>query len=112
MSQAKKLDAAFSTERLIAASPHQVFAAFENPASLAEWWGPNGFTNTFSLFEFRPGGRWRVRPTPAGRRRVAGAGRREHAPGHPAARTHGNATTGVPPCRSITTFRSAVPACA
>ena len=35
-----------------------MFAAFENPDRLAQWWGPNGFTNTFEQFEFKPGGRW------------------------------------------------------
>ncbi|MCS6764775.1 MAG: SRPBCC domain-containing protein [Candidatus Protistobacter heckmanni] len=25
---------------------------------LAKWWGPDGFTNRFKLFEFRTGGRW------------------------------------------------------
>ena len=25
---------------------------------LARWWGPNGFTNEFQLFEFRSGGPW------------------------------------------------------
>lgn len=49
---------ALVTERVFPASPQRVFAAFENPAQLAEWWGPNGFTNTFNTFEFTPGGRW------------------------------------------------------
>jgi uncharacterized protein YndB with AHSA1/START domain len=26
---------------------------------LASWWGPAGFTNTFEIFEFTPGGRWK-----------------------------------------------------
>lgn len=46
------------TERVLSASPAQVFAAFARAESLARWWGPAGFTNTFGLFEFRPGGRW------------------------------------------------------
>lgn len=50
--------AAFSTSREIPASPEQVFAAFGDPARLARWWGPAGFTNTFSVCEFRNGGRW------------------------------------------------------
>ncbi|WP_113959092.1 SRPBCC family protein [Roseimicrobium gellanilyticum] len=37
----------------------QVFGAFQNPEILAQWWGPNGFTNTFDEFDFRPGGMWR-----------------------------------------------------
>lgn len=47
-----------STERLIAFSTQQVFSAFASGKLLASWWGPNGFTNTFDVFEFRPGGRW------------------------------------------------------
>lgn len=48
----------FSTTREIPASPAEVFAAFSDPQRLAQWWGPAGFTNTFSLYEFKPGGRW------------------------------------------------------
>ena len=51
-------DASLSTGRVIAASPRRIFAAFEQQAQLAQWWGPNGFTNTFEQFEFKPGGRW------------------------------------------------------
>lgn len=36
-----------------------VFAAWSNPAHLKNWWGPNGFTNTFEEFDFRPGGKWK-----------------------------------------------------
>ena len=49
---------AFQTERHFGAAPAAVFAAIENPARLARWWGPNGFTNRFDLCEFRAGGRW------------------------------------------------------
>lgn len=49
---------AFTTSREIAASADQVFAAFTDPERLARWWGPAGFTNTFSVCEFTPGGRW------------------------------------------------------
>ena len=58
MSEASNPSAAVSTERVLAASPRQVFAAFERPDQLARWWGPDGFTNTFEQFEFRTGGRW------------------------------------------------------
>ncbi len=58
MSQANKPNAALGTERLLSANPLQVFAAFEQPDRLAQWWGPSGFTNTFEQFEFKPGGRW------------------------------------------------------
>ncbi len=48
----------FSTSREIPATVEQVFAAFSHPERLAWWWGPAGFTNTFSLCEFENGGRW------------------------------------------------------
>jgi carbon monoxide dehydrogenase subunit G len=48
----------FQTSRHISASPEQVFAAFQDPARLARWWGPAGFSNTFKICEFRAGGRW------------------------------------------------------
>jgi uncharacterized protein YndB with AHSA1/START domain len=35
-----------------------VFAAFTSPELLAEWWGPQGFTNHFEKFELRKGGAW------------------------------------------------------
>jgi uncharacterized protein YndB with AHSA1/START domain len=47
-----------SRHAVIAASPSQVFAAMSDPARVARWWGPTGFTNTIHLFEFRVGGRW------------------------------------------------------
>jgi len=36
-----------------------VFTAWTDPNHLINWWGPNGFTNTFYEFDLRPGGRWR-----------------------------------------------------
>lgn len=36
-----------------------VFRAWSEPAHLAVWWGPAGFTNTFHEFDQRPGGDWR-----------------------------------------------------
>lgn len=40
------------------ASQEVVFNAFKDPELLAKWWGPDGFTNSFTTFDFRPGGRW------------------------------------------------------
>jgi uncharacterized protein YndB with AHSA1/START domain len=48
----------FDTSREIPASVERVFAAFTDPARLARWWGPAGFTNTFKTCEFQTGGRW------------------------------------------------------
>ncbi|HEX2861234.1 MAG TPA: SRPBCC domain-containing protein, partial [Lacunisphaera sp.] len=45
--------------RVFPASAERLFAAFRDPARLAQWWGPKGFTNTFHEFDFRPGGVWR-----------------------------------------------------
>ncbi len=58
MSQTNNPNAVVRTERVLSANPRKVFAAFEQPDRLAQWWGPNGFTNTFEQFEFPPGGRW------------------------------------------------------
>jgi uncharacterized protein YndB with AHSA1/START domain len=58
MSPANNSNAALTTERTLSANPRRIFAAFEQPDRLAQWWGPNGFTNTFEQFEFKPGGRW------------------------------------------------------
>ena len=35
-----------------------VFRAWTEPEHLKNWWGPNGFTNTFHEFDLRPGGKW------------------------------------------------------
>lgn len=48
----------FRTARAFACPPAAVFAALRDPARLARWWGPAGFSNRFDVFEFRPGGRW------------------------------------------------------
>lgn len=48
----------FETSREIPATLEQVFAAFSTSERLARWWGPAGFTNTFSVCEFKEGGRW------------------------------------------------------
>ena len=49
----------FRSSRVLPYQPQAVFDAFARPELLARWWGPKGFTNTFEVFEFRPGGRWK-----------------------------------------------------
>ena len=54
--------------RVFDAPRELVFSAFTDPKHLAQWWGPDGFTTTTSVFEFRPGGIWRfVMHGPVGR---------------------------------------------
>jgi uncharacterized protein YndB with AHSA1/START domain len=48
----------FSGSREIPVPPSAVFAAIQDPTRLARWWGPDGFTNKFDVFEFKPGGKW------------------------------------------------------
>ncbi|NJN50482.1 MAG: polyketide cyclase [Gammaproteobacteria bacterium] len=52
-------DRTFVHSRLMDAPVENVFRAIAEPQRLARWWGPAGFSSTFELFEFRPGGRWR-----------------------------------------------------
>jgi uncharacterized protein YndB with AHSA1/START domain len=37
-----------------------VFKAWTDPALMAQWWGPHGFTNPSCELDPRPGGRWRI----------------------------------------------------
>ena len=45
--------------RVFDAPRELVFAAFTDSKHLAQWWGPDGFTTTTSVFEFHAGGVWR-----------------------------------------------------
>ena len=48
------------TTRVFPAAAEAVFDAFADPARLALWWGPEGFTNEIHRFDLRAGGTWRV----------------------------------------------------
>ncbi len=48
----------FDSSRYFACTPTTLFAAIRQPERLARWWGPDGFSNRFEVFEFRNGGRW------------------------------------------------------
>jgi uncharacterized protein YndB with AHSA1/START domain len=51
-------DCTIVTTRVLDAPRERVFQAFSDPAQLAQWWGPDGFTSTFQGFAFEPGGVW------------------------------------------------------
>lgn len=48
----------FKTSRFIPVLPENIFATISDPERLARWWGPSGFSNTFSQFQFKNGGKW------------------------------------------------------
>lgn len=52
-------DRTLRTARTLPYSPQQIYGAFASPDLLASWWGPEGFSNTFEIFEFTAGGRWK-----------------------------------------------------
>ncbi len=52
-------DRTMRTARVLPFSVGKVYGAFASPDLLAAWWGPEGFTNTFEVFEFRAGGQWK-----------------------------------------------------
>ncbi|HEY0976036.1 MAG TPA: SRPBCC family protein [Flavobacteriales bacterium] len=54
------LNLTIRTTRVMKAPRHKVFRAWTDAALLAQWWGPNGFTNTIQVFEPQPGGAWRL----------------------------------------------------
>lgn len=47
------------TTRRFAAPRALVFDAFNDPAHVGAWWGPDGFTTTTFAMDVRPGGAWR-----------------------------------------------------
>ena len=53
-------DRTLQTQRVLPAPPERVWQAFADPAQLARWWGPDGFTNEFDTFQFAPGGTWHL----------------------------------------------------
>ena len=52
-------DRTLSTSRTLPYSPKEIYEAFASADLLAAWWGPEGFSNTFEVFEFIEGGRWK-----------------------------------------------------
>lgn len=52
------MDTEIVSTRVFDATAEDIFDSFADPRQLAQWWGPQGFTNTFETFDFRPGGDW------------------------------------------------------
>src|SRR3569833_162279 len=46
--------------RLFDAPVALVWEAWTDPAHIAQWWGPDGFTNTIHGMDLRPGGEWNL----------------------------------------------------
>ena len=46
--------------RVFDAPRELVWKAWTDPKHVANWWGPNGFTNTIHEMDVRPGGVWRL----------------------------------------------------
>ena len=45
--------------RIVDAPRELVWQAWTEPKHVAQWWGPNGFTNTIHAMDVKPGGVWR-----------------------------------------------------
>lgn len=50
-------------ERLFTVDRTTLFRAFSEAELLEQWWGPHGFTNRISAFDFRIGGTWQITMT-------------------------------------------------
>ena len=51
-------DCEIITTRIFNASCELVYRAWTDPEHLKNWWGPAGFTNTFTQFDLQVGGKW------------------------------------------------------
>jgi uncharacterized protein YndB with AHSA1/START domain len=51
-------DKTITTSRLLQAELATVYKAWTDANHLKNWWGPNGFSNTFHTYELKPGGQW------------------------------------------------------
>ena len=51
-------DREISITRTLNAPIDLVWETWTDPEHIAQWWGPNGFTNTITKMELRPGGEW------------------------------------------------------
>jgi uncharacterized protein YndB with AHSA1/START domain len=59
MAEAVSPDHEIVSTRTVNAPIDKVFRAWTEPEHLQIWWGPAGFSNTFEIFDLRPGGTWK-----------------------------------------------------
>ncbi|MDI3320198.1 SRPBCC family protein [Pinibacter soli] len=52
-------DTEITTVRVVNAGNALAYKAWADPKHLKNWWGPNGFTNTFLEHDLQPGGKWK-----------------------------------------------------
>lgn len=60
MSQNNTADREIRMSRSLNAPVELVWEVWTNPEHIAQWWGPNGFTNTISKMDVREGGEWNL----------------------------------------------------
>ena len=53
-------DREIKISRLLNAPIELVWHVWTNPDHIKNWWGPNGFSNTISKMEVKPGGEWNL----------------------------------------------------
>jgi uncharacterized protein YndB with AHSA1/START domain len=56
--QSNTTDRELRLTRTLDAPVELVWEVWTQPQHIAQWWGPNGFTNTISKMEIEPGGEW------------------------------------------------------
>ncbi|MBV4356269.1 SRPBCC domain-containing protein [Pinibacter aurantiacus] len=52
-------DTEIITIRVVNANSSIAYKAWADPNHLKNWWGPNGFTNTFHEHDLQHGGKWK-----------------------------------------------------
>ena len=60
MNVAERTESELTITRVFDAPRALVFGAWTDPVQLAQWWGPQGFTNPVCEFDARIGGRFRI----------------------------------------------------
>jgi uncharacterized protein YndB with AHSA1/START domain len=53
-------DTRLSLERVIPATPEELFELWVDPAQLVKWWAPDGYQCRIDALDVQPGGRWRT----------------------------------------------------